>query len=142
MLSSSENTSDRGRHAVVAIILEQSEYLVIRRSEFVRAPGLICFPGGGIETNEDFESAIRRELVEELQLQVVNTKHIWTSITRWGTKLEWVVCQRNPHSIPIPAPEEVSEVLWLSEAKIRNRLDLLGSLPDFFAAKDAGDFQL
>ena len=142
MSSSSENTSDRGRHAVVAIIVEQSEYLVIRRSELVRAPGLICFPGGGIEANEDFESAIRRELVEELQLHVVNTKHIWTSVTKWGTQLEWLACERMPHSIPIPAPEEVSEVLWLTEAKIRNRLDLLGSLPDFFAAKDAGDFQL
>jgi len=142
MLSSSENESDRGRHAVVAIIVEQSEYLVIRRSEFVRAPGLICFPGGGIEANEDFESAIRRELVEELRLQVVTAKHIWTSVTKWGTKLEWLVCQRNSESIPIPAPEEVSEVLWLPEAKIRSRLDLLGSLPDFFAAKDAGDFKL
>ena len=126
----------------MAIIVEQSEYLVIRRSEWVRAPGLICFPGGGIEANEDFDSAIRRELVEELQLQVNNTKHIWSSVTRWGTRLEWLVCERNPNSIPIPSPEEVSEVLWLSEEKIRNRLDLLGSLPDFFAAKDAYKFYL
>ena len=142
MLTHSESTPDRGRHAVVAIILEQSEYLVIRRSEFVRAPGLICFPGGGIEGDEDFESAVRRELVEEIHVQVAHTKHIWTSVTKWGTKLEWLLCQRNPDSIPIPAPEEVSEVLWLPEAKIRSRLDLLGSLPDFFAAKDAGEFQL
>ena len=141
-MSSNENTPDRGRHAVVAIIVEQSKYLVIRRSEFVRAPGLLCFPGGGIEANEDFETAIRRELIEELQLQVVTARHIWRSVTRWGTKLEWLVCQRNLDTVPIPTPSEVSEVIWLPEAGIRSRPDLLGSLPDFFTAKDAGEFQI
>jgi 8-oxo-dGTP diphosphatase len=141
-MSANEISPDFGRHAVVAIIVEQSKFLVIRRSEFVRAPGLLCFPGGGIEANEDFETAIRRELMEELQLQIVATRHIWTSVTRWGTKLEWLVCQRNLSMAPIPTPEEVAEVLWLPEANIRSRSDLLGSLPDFFAAKDTGEFQL
>ncbi len=137
-----ENTPDRGRHAVVAVIIEQSQFLVIRRSELVRAPGLLCFPGGGIEANEDFESAIRRELVEELGLQVIVSQHIWTSVTKWGTRLEWLICRRILHSVPVPAPEEVAEVHWLEEAELRSRPDLLGSIPDFFAAKDAGEFQL
>ena len=137
-----ENTPDCGRHAVVAVIIEQSRFLVIRRSEFVRAPGLLCFPGGGIESDEDFASAICRELSEELGLQIVVSQHIWTSKTRWGTKLEWLICKRYPHSIPIPAPEEVAEVHWLYEAELRERTDLLGSIPDFFAAKDAGKFYL
>ena len=141
-MSSGENPPDHGRHAVVAIIVEQSKYLVIRRSEFVRAPGLLCFPGGGIEVNEDFEAAIRRELMEELQLELIATQHLWTSVTKWGTKLEWLFCQRSSASVPVPSPEEVSEVHWLDEAEIRERTDLLGSLPDFFAAKDAGEFQL
>lgn len=142
MSSSTDSTPDRGRHAVVAVIIEQSQFLVIRRSEFVRAPGLLCFPGGGIEGNEDFESAIRRELEEELGLQVIVSQHIWTSVTRWGTQLEWLICRRIPHSIPVPAPEEVAEVHWLEEVELRSRPDLLGSIPDFFAAKDAGEFQL
>lgn len=137
-----ENTPDHGRHAVVAVIIEQSRFLVIRRSEFVRAPGLLCFPGGGIEADEDFESAICRELSEELGLQIVVSQHIWTSMTRWGTKLEWLICKRDPESVPVPAPEEVAEVHWLYEDDLRDRTDLLGSIPDFFAAKDAGEFQL
>lgn len=141
-MSFNEKTKDFGRHAVVAIIVEQSKYLVIRRSAFVRAPGLLCFPGGGIEANEDFETAIRRELMEELQLPVFSTRHIWSSVTKWGTKLEWLVCQRSLNTVPIPTPEEVAEVIWLPEASIRSRSDLLGSLPDFFVAKDAGEFQL
>ena len=142
MYGSKDSSPDRGRHAVVAVIIEQSQFLVIRRSEFVRAPGLLCFPGGGIEANEDFESAIRRELSEELGLQVVVSQHIWTSVTRWGTQLEWLFCKRLPDSVLVPAPEEVAEVHWLDEAELRSRPDLLGSIPDFFAAKDAGEFQL
>ena len=138
----SESAPDHGRHAVVAVIIEQSHFLVIRRSEFVRAPGLLCFPGGGIEANEDFESAIRRELSEELGLRIEVTQHVWTSVTRWGTKLEWLLCERDPRNAPVPAPEEVAEVHWLTESDLRNRSDLLGSIPDFFNAKDAGEFQL
>ena len=122
--------------------MEQSQFLVIRRSEFVRAPGLLCFPGGGVEANEDIESAIRRELAEELGLRIEVLQHVWTSVTRWGTKLEWLVCRRDPQSFPVPAPEEVAEVHWLSESDLRSRPDLLGSLPEFFLAKDAGEFDL
>ncbi|MEQ1829489.1 MAG: NUDIX domain-containing protein, partial [Pirellula sp.] len=84
------NTPDKGRHAVVAVIVEQSRFLVIRRSEHVRAPGLLCFPGGGIEHGEDFYEAIHRELDEELSLRVEINRHLWTSTTRWGTTLEWI----------------------------------------------------
>ena len=140
--SGSGSAPDHGRHAVVAVIIEQSHFLVIRRSEFVRAPGLLCFPGGGIEANEDFEAAIRRELSEELGLRLEVIQHVWTSVTRWGTKLEWLECKRDLRSVPVPAPEEVAEVHWLSEPDLRYRSDLLGSIPDFFNAKDAGEFQL
>ena len=140
--SVSESAPDYGRHAVVAVIFEQSHFLVIRRSEFVRAPGLLCFPGGGIEGCEDFESAIRRELSEELGLRIEVTQHVWTSVTRWGTRLEWLECKRDLRSVPVPAPQEVAEVHWLTESDLRYRSDLLGSIPDFFKAKDAGEFQL
>lgn len=139
---SSSLRSDQGRHAVVAVILESSRYLVIRRSQLVKAPGLLCFPGGGIEGDEDFEAAIRREMMEELGLPIEVVKHLWTSTTRWGTRLEWLACRREANCIPIPAPAEVAEVLWLGESDLRNRPDLLGSIPDFFLAKDAGRIQL
>ena len=37
----------------------------------------------------------------------------------------------------MPAPQEVAEVHWLTEPDLRSRSDLLGSIPDFFFAKDA-----
>jgi len=50
---------------VVAVILRGERFLVICRSQQVRAPGMYCFPGGGIEPGETEEQALRRELLEE-----------------------------------------------------------------------------
>lgn len=131
---------DQGRHAVVGILYEDRHFLVIRRSQLVRAPGLICFPGGGIEPGEDFETAVKRELREELGLAVEVQSHFWSSQTRWGTKLEWLVCQRDPSHEPIPNLEEVEEYLWMSVEMLEGRGDLLGSMPDFLAGIRSGRF--
>lgn len=131
---------DQGRHAVVGILYEDRHFLVIRRSQFVRAPGLICFPGGGIEAGEDLQSAVKRELMEELNLPVEVLRHAWTSQTRWGTRLEWMVCRRDRQDEPSPNPQEVEECLWMSVEMLEGRVDLLGSMPDFIAGVKAGAF--
>lgn len=141
-MNKQETTSDQGRHGVVAVIQEESRFLIIRRSQFVKAPNLLCLPGGGIELGETFEEAMHRELQEELNLSVTIHRHIWTSTTRWGTKLEWMYCSRHPLSIPHPNPDEVAEVLWLRAEELRHRTDLLGSLPDFLDALSKGEISL
>lgn len=140
--SKDATSNDNGRHGVVAVIQEKQKFLVIRRSALVRAPGLLCFPGGGIETGEDFETAMRRELMEELSLEVVIDGHLWHSVTRWGTKLEWMKCRRIGGKEPVPEPAEVAEVLWLTQSELMRRTDLLGSIPDFFEALSQSRFQL
>ncbi|MCU0709181.1 MAG: NUDIX hydrolase [Pirellula sp.] len=133
---------DAGRHAVVGVIVEEGQFLVIRRSPFVKAPGLLCFPGGGIEAGEDFPTAIRREFLEELHLPIEVHSHLWTSETRWGTRLEWMICSRQPIHEPRANPEEVSEVLWMELEHLIHRDDLLGSMPEFFRAIREGRLSL
>ena len=133
---------DAGRHAVVGILQEEDRFLVIRRSAWVRAPGLLCFPGGGIDTGEDFETALQREFLEELQLPIEVHHHLWTSETHWGTRLEWLLCSRELERHPIPNPEEVSEILWLRAEELESRSDLLGSLPDFLHLLRSGEIDL
>jgi 8-oxo-dGTP diphosphatase len=133
---------DAGRHAVVGIIQEEGHFLVIRRSQLVRAPGLICFPGGGIEPGEDFETAVLREFLEELHLPVRVHQHVWTTQTRWGTRLEWLVCSRDATLAPRPNPDEVAEVMWMGIDQLAQRNDLLGSMPDFIEAVRAGTLPL
>jgi len=123
------------RHGVVGVVYEANRFLVIRRSMKVRAPGLLCFPGGHIELKESFELAIIREMHEELSLPIRVRKHLWSSVTRWGTKLEWMHIERTSSEIlPVPSPDEVSEVHWMSESELLGGLDVLGSVPDFFEA--------
>lgn len=131
------------RHGVVGIVYEADRFLVIRRSMKVRAPGLLCFPGGHIESGESFEEAIVREMMEELSLPIRVKKHVWSSITHWGTKLEWMHVERVSSEFPlIPSPDEVSEVHWMNESELLGGLDVLGSVPDFFEALHRQQFQL
>jgi hypothetical protein len=69
--------------------------------------------------------------MEELNLAVEVCGHLWTSQTRWGTKLEWLVCQRQVGHEPSANPQEVEEVLWMTPQMLLGRDDLLGSMPEF-----------
>lgn len=56
-------------HVAVGIIFnQQGEVLITKRSEHSPYPNLWEFPGGKIELNESSESALCRELFEELAI--------------------------------------------------------------------------
>ena len=55
-----------GRRGAVAIVVREGRMLVIRRSRHVIAPLTYCFPGGGIEDGETEETAVVREVHEEI----------------------------------------------------------------------------
>ncbi|MDZ4852945.1 MAG: NUDIX domain-containing protein [Pirellulaceae bacterium] len=131
------------RHGVVGVVYEANRFLVIRRSMKVRAPGLLCFPGGHIEAGESFEQAIIREMMEELSMSIRVRKHLWSSVTHWGTKLEWMHIERLAlDTAPVPFLDEVSEVHWMQESELLGGLDVLGSVPDFFEALHREVFSL
>jgi len=124
----------------VGVLIEEGRFLVIRRSQLVRAPGLICFPGGSIEPGEAADEAVRRECHEEIGLQVQVETHLWSSVTPWGFHLEWFQVSRHVHQQPVPNPQEVAEILWLSPEQLAGRGDLLGGMTAFLAAWQAGRF--
>ncbi len=130
------------RRGAVAIIVEAGQFLVIRRSELVRAPNLLCFAGGTIEHGETPLEAIERELQEELHLAADAIEHVWQSVTSWGTTLEWVICERQPQSEPRANLAEVAEWMWLSPDQIISHPQLLPSVPAFFAAWARQEFAL
>ena len=130
------------RHGAVGIVVENQQFLVIRRSQFVRAPNMICFPGGTIEEGETPEIAVVRELHEELGIVVSQPTLIWQSKTSWGTLLDWLVVDRESTSEPQPNEREVAEYMWVDPKELLKRPDLLGSMPDFFGAWASDIFQL
>lgn len=135
----------RGRkpgHGAVAVLVENGEFLVIRRSPFVRAPNMLCFAGGTIEEGESPEEAIVREMEEELGLVVEVERQVFQSRTSWGTLLEWILVTRKPECEPVANTAEVSEWMWITANQLLERDDLLPSVPDFFVAWSAGELEL
>jgi 8-oxo-dGTP diphosphatase len=62
---------------VVGIILNGNKFLVERRSLDEKVdPGIVCLPGGHVKINESLEEALKRELREELDIEVKGSKFV------------------------------------------------------------------
>ena len=126
------------RCGVVAVILRGEQFLVIRRSQHVRAPGMHCFPGGAIELGESEEAALRRELTEELALTAQPLRRIWESVTPWNVALSWWLAEIDAAAIPLSNPLEVESFEWLTPSQIRALPNLLASNLEFLEAWERG----
>jgi len=127
---------------VVAVILREERFLVIRRSQEVTAPGKLCFPGGGIEPGESEEQTLHREMLEELAIEVAPVRRLWRSTTPWGTKLAWWLADVPDLMQPDPDPSEVEEVFWMSRLELQDAEELLPSVPQFMRAWRTGKLSL
>jgi 8-oxo-dGTP diphosphatase len=126
------------RRGVVAVVTRGDKFLVIRRSQHVRAPGMHCFPGGAIEPGETEFEAVCREMSEELALAAVPKRLLWRSVTAWNVELAWWLVEIDPAAEPIANPAEVESFHWLSAAEIRCLTELLASNVEFLDAWDTG----
>jgi 8-oxo-dGTP diphosphatase len=127
------------RRGAVAIIVREERCLIIRRAEGIAAPGAYCFPGGGIEQGETEPQAVRRELREELNVDVEPLRRVWESVTPWGVHLAWWTARMADSAEPIASPAEVAEVLWRDWTEMRSLPGLLASNLAFLDALERGD---
>ena len=93
----------QGRVVVAAVIERGGRVLVSQRGPGAGQPGRWEFPGGKREPGEGDRQALRRELREELGIELVVGPRVWT--TRAGPlelrfyRCEWVGGQRpRPHA--------------------------------------------
>ncbi len=127
---------------VVAVITRQDEFLVIRRSQFVRAAGAFCFPGGGIEPGETEPVALCREMREELAAEIHAVRRLWTNRTPRGVQLSWWRAELAANS-PLQAnPEEVESIHWFSAAHLRDHPLVLPTNREFLEALERNEFCL
>jgi mutator protein MutT len=62
---------------VVGIIFRDNKFLVERRKTDEKIdPGIICLPGGHVEPNEDKEDAFKREMREELNIEIKKSEFL------------------------------------------------------------------
>ena len=128
------------RHGVVAVVVREGRFLVIRRSEQVVAPGAFCFPGGGIEPGETEEAALVRELREELDLLVRPIRLVWRSVTPWNVSLAWWLSEFEGQ--PTCNPAEVASLHWHTADELAALPKLLESNHHFLAAVRSGEIVL
>lgn len=120
----------------------EGRWLVIERSEQVRAPGCFCFPGGGIEPGESEEQALVRELQEELNVDSRPVRRLWRSRTSWNVELAWWHAQLlTPPEQIIANPREVASFHWVEPNQIARLPKLLSSNHEFLAARARGEIQ-
>jgi 8-oxo-dGTP diphosphatase len=119
---------------VVACCREDGRWLCIRRSSTVAAPLKVCFPGGAIEQNESQESAVVREMSEEIGIIVRPVRCVWkwdsptTELTLWGWLADWDLQELKPD------PKEVAEVLWLNGDEVAGHADAMPTNVSFVSA--------
>jgi 8-oxo-dGTP diphosphatase len=126
------------RRGAVAVIVRDSRFLVIRRSQQVVAPGAYCFPGGGLEPGESEHEALARELLEELGVIVRPVRRVWHSVTPWRVELAWWLAELAEDAAVSPNPAEVESVHWLTPDEIRALSPLLASNAEFLDALESG----
>ena len=127
------------RRGVVAVIVQESRLLMIRRSQQVVAPGAYCFPGGHIEDGEAEADALVREILEELGATIRPVRRLWTSITPWNVHLSWWLAVAKTECAWHINPLEVESMHWMTPAEIQTLPGLLPSNQEFLQAMSAGN---
>lgn len=141
-MSDAPHIHQEARRGVVAVVVRQRRFLVIRRSEQVVAPGAMCFPGGAIETGESERQALVREFREELGAEIGPVARVWRSTTPWHVELAWWLASLPAEVNLTLNPAEVASLHWLSPAEMLAQERLLESNRQFLAELAAGRIDL
>ncbi|MFB6197978.1 MAG: NUDIX hydrolase, partial [Halobacteriaceae archaeon] len=117
-------------------VIRSGEYLLIERApEEEHAGGTLAFPGGKVEASpgvdDPIESTARRELAEEVGIDVGSVKYVRSRTFETDTGEQCInvvtLCEYQGGKAHPRSPDEVSAVHWLSADEIRSR----ESVPDF-----------
>jgi 8-oxo-dGTP diphosphatase len=102
---------------VAAIVRRGDRYLITRRLEGTHLAGLWEFPGGKVSPAEDPGEALRREMREELGVEI-SVGELMETIT-WAypektVRLLFFRCEVRGE----PRPQERQEMLWVEAAEL------------------------
>ncbi len=113
---------------VEAAIYKNDKWLIIKRSEKEEhAPGILSMVGGKVETrtveNEVLEETLKREIMEEVGIQVSERLHYVESKSFISDKGQVVIdivflCKYQSGEPKCMSTDEVSGVYWMSCAEI------------------------
>lgn len=109
---------------VVGIIFKDNKFLVERRRTDEKIdPGIICLPGGHVELDENRGDALRREMREELNIEIKESEFL--------KKDFWIASNGERQSVYYylvvgyegePTSKTAKEIIWVENT---NELDIL-----------------
>ena len=103
---------------VAAIIRKDNRILITRRFNNVHLPGLWEFPGGKVEAEESLESALKREIREELGVEIAVLHEVSKVDHAYSTnivRLHFFECAIVAGE---PQPLDVADLRWVPLAEI------------------------
>ena len=109
---------------VVGIIFEDNKFLVERRKTDEKVdPGIVCLPGGHVELNENREDAFKREMWEELNIEVKKSEFLkrdfWTASNGERQNVYYYLVTSYEGK---PTSKTAREIIWVENT---NELDIL-----------------
>ena len=121
--------------AVIGVIQKDNKYLLTHRHE-PNHPDVHArwqLPGGGVEYGESLLTALRRELMEEVGIEIINPVYIpvpFQKITpRFHAIFNCFICNMKDEKAEIKLNEEADTYGWFTQDKIKE-LNYLPLLPE------------
>ena len=106
-------------HVAVGVIEDaQGRILIARRPEHLHQGGLWEFPGGKVAEHEDVITALRRELHEEVGIDIKHTKPLITIAHDYGDKQVWLDVHRVTAFQGQAHGKEGQPVKWVTLAEL------------------------
>lgn len=105
-----------------AVMIERGRVLLTQRKSGTHLAGAWEFPGGKVEADEDPRDALRRELLEEIGVEVAVGEIVEATFHRYGEKsvlLLFFEASRGEGS-PEPRALDVADVRWAAPAELRD----------------------
>jgi 8-oxo-dGTP diphosphatase len=102
---------------VCAIIEQNGRFLAAKRSDAQSHGGFWEFPGGKVDDNEDAQTAIVREIREELGADILVTRALSQTVFAYPDKIVTLIPFVCTLTNNIPAALEHDEIRWIDEAE-------------------------
>jgi len=108
-----------GSTIVLAAVVERDgSYLICRRPVHKRYGGLWEFPGGKLEAGESLNGAAKRELWEELRLEVTDVGAILAVIDDEGSNLRIHFVEVRVSRVGVPTLLEHDALAWVPKGEM------------------------
>jgi mutator protein MutT len=96
------------------IIRREGMILIAKRPEGRHLAGFWEFPGGKQEAGEGLETCLKRELYEELGMEIQSAIPLWTVQHEYATQKTTLHFFDCPKVLGTPSPMEGQEIRWVS----------------------------